>query len=235
VFFLEQTQQKPDEAQKGLRQYYEKISPQVYSQEGIDRIIITNNTVATNMVRKVPNFKRVPIYFFDANNKKVPLKDELGNVVVDDEGAVKYVISDWEFVQDGYKAIAVQCPASEPFTPDMTGTWLDDELTKGVTELGLYYNYLQRQQMVSDEDYSFELHQLVNDINFFLLPRKSFMGGSVSAVKTFRTIEEGTQKTITGEMQKKGGLFSGINSALWGKSGGQTQMQQGGQNKPFYV
>jgi hypothetical protein len=216
--------------EQNLDRYHEKFQPTVRSSEGIDKIIITNNVSANQMVKKVQKFKLTPIFYLDEQGNKVPLKDEQGNVIVDENGVVQYAIAELKQEPDGFMAVAEYCSASEPFSPDLSSTYLDEKWCDLIIELGWYYNYYQRLQMNGSEDYSFELHQLVNDINFVALTRKSYLGGSVSAVKTFRTIEEGKQEQIFKEEQKRRGVLGGLNETLWGKGAPPPKQQ-----RPFYV
>lgn len=221
------------EQQKNINKYYDRLNPQIYNQEGIDKVIITNASSANHIIRKVPNYIQEPVYYLE-NGKKVPLRDEEGNIITDENGVVKFAIEGYKTVQDGWIAEAQFCPASEPFSSDMTSSNFTEEETKTITELGWYYDYYQRLQMITGRDYSFELHQLVNDINFIVLPKKSFMGGSVAAVKTFRNIGEDTTRSfVVDEAGKKRGLFTSINETLWGKQGNQAAQQT--RQRPFYL
>lgn len=210
-----------------IENYYRKLTPpQIYTSEGIDRIIISNSVDANTILRKVPRLIKEPVFFLNPNGEKVALKSDDGKIIVNQIGEIQYLVAGYATRQDGWEAKLETCPASEVYSPDMTSTNLNDEQYKVIMDLLWEYNYLQQLQMITNRDFSFELHQLRNDINAIIVPAKSLYAGSVQAVKTFRTVSEGKQETIAPQ-NKQNALDAFIGKI---KGGGQQQ-----QKKPFYM
>lgn len=178
----------------------------VYVQEQIDQMILTPEARATVIVKKKPNMVKVPIYLLDEDGEKVPIMEENEKVRIDEDGAVQYVIKDYEIIQDGWMAVQEIVPASEIFTIDNSTGNLSMEAVKLQTRGFWFYNFISIYQQATDNDYSLYLHKLRNDNLSLSNASKSYNGGTVQAIKTFINKTDTKQWLNPQEDEKKKGF-----------------------------
>lgn len=219
------------EQKNQLQDYLQAYKPVPYSDAAIDKIIITASVSANTIIRKVPYFEDEIVFLLDEKGEKIPIKDEQGNFKVNENGIMQYVIKEVKKKQVGFTFKIDYCPSSEPFSPDMTSTYLTERQRDYVMQMVWLFAYYQRLQMNSKRDYSFRLHKIVNDINALIVPQKSFNAGSVSAVKTFRSLTQGNAADQEALRQKRGGV-GGIVDAVLGEK---KQAPKPAPEKPFYM
>jgi len=189
----------------------------IYGPEQVDQMIMTPEARSVVMTTKKPRYEKIPVYATDEKGDKIPLLDEKGNMIVDSDGVPRYLVKDYEYVQRGYLPVHEIIPASELFTIDLATSNLSSDAVILVTREMWDYNFLLSLQASTDADYSVLLHKIRNDIMSVLNAAKSYNGGTVAAVKTYRAINDNRQWTYQdeqAEQQKKNGnplsmLFGG--------------------------
>lgn len=176
----------------------------VYTVEQVDQMILTPEARSTLIIKKRPKYERVPVFAKDKNGDKVPLLDEKGNHIVDQNGVQRYLIKDYEYVQRGWEPSMEVVPASELFTIDLSTSNVSGEAVILLTSLMWNYNHILSLHDTTDDDYSSLLHKIRNDIIAIVSSAKSYNGGAVSAVKTYRSISDNKQwqHLSDGEEQK---------------------------------
>jgi hypothetical protein len=157
----------------------------VYNQEQIDQLILTPEARATDIIKKVPNMVKEPIYLLDENDEKVPLTNEDGEIIVSEEGEIKYIIKDYKEVQHGWIPVRDIVPASEIFNIDNATSNLSQEAIKVILYEWWMYNHYALKQQLTGKDYSYRLHKLRNDALAVLNSAKSYNNSTVQAIKTF--------------------------------------------------
>jgi hypothetical protein len=187
----------------------------VYSIEQVDQLILTPEARSTVIVKKKPKYEKIPIYVKDKEGEKIPLLDEAGKIIVDADGKQKYLIKDYDYVQRGWVPSMEVVPASELFTIDLATSNISLEAVKLITLLMWNYNHMMALHEVTDDDYSVALHKMRNDVISIVSAAKSYNGGTVSAVKTYRQITDSKQWQYLGEDGKPkpnplGAIFGGF-------------------------
>ena len=179
----------------------------VYTVEQVDQMILTPEARSTLIIKKKPKYEKVPIFAKDVHGEKVPLMDENSNYIVDQNGAQRYLIKDYEYVQRGWQPSMEVVPASELFTIDLSTSNISGDAVRLVTVLMWNYNHILALHDTTDDDYSSLLHKIRNDIVSIVQSAKSYNGGTVSSVKTYRTISDNKQwqRFDDGENKKQGG------------------------------
>jgi len=165
----------------------------VYTVEQVDQMILTPEARSTLIIKKKPKYEKVPIYSKDKDDEKIPLMDEKGNMIVDQDGALRYLIKDYEYVQRGWEPSMEVVPASELFTIDLSTSNISADAVKLLTSLMWNYNHILSLHDTTDDDYSSLLHKIRNDIVAIVSSAKSYHGGAVSAVKTYRSVTDNKQ------------------------------------------
>jgi hypothetical protein len=165
----------------------------VYSIEQVDQLILTPEARSTVIIKKKPKYEKVPIYALDDKNQKIPLLDESGKPIVDPDGAQRYMIKDYDYVQRGWISSMEVVPASELFTIDLATSNISGDAVRLITLLMWNYNHMLTLHEATDDDYSILLHKIRNDIISIVSAAKSYNGGTVASVKTYRTINDSKQ------------------------------------------
>jgi len=165
----------------------------IYSVEQVDQLILTPEARSTVIIKKKPKYERVPIFATDEGGNKVPLLDETGKNIVDSDGAMRYLIKDYEYVQRGWIPSMEYVPASELFTIDLATSNISADAVRLLTLLMWNYDHTLSLHEATDDDYSVLLHKIRNDIVSIVSAAKSYNGGTISAVKTYRTINDNKQ------------------------------------------
>lgn len=165
----------------------------VYTVEQVDQMILTPEARSTLIIKKKPRYEKVPVFAKDKNDQKIPLLDEKGNIIVDENGAQRYLIQDYEYVQRGWEPSMEVVPASELFTIDLSTSNVSGDAVRLLTSLMWNYNHILSLHDTTDDDYSSLLHKIRNDIVAIVSSAKSYNGGAVSAVKTYRSITDNKQ------------------------------------------
>lgn len=189
----------------------------IYTETGIDQLILTPEARATLITKKKPRMLKIPVYAKDQQGSKVPLLDHEGNIIVDENGAQKYLIKDYDIIQDGWVSREEVVPASEIFTIDQATSSVSAEAVRLLTFLMWNYNHILSLHEATDDDYSILLHKIRNDAVAILQAAKSYKGGTISAIKSFRSISDSKQwmeaeeAAMAQQQPKKGGMFGGFN------------------------
>lgn len=187
----------------------------VYSIEQVDQLILTPEARSTVIIKKKPRYEKIPIYTLDDKKQKIPILDENGHPIVDSDGKQRYLIKDYDYVQRGWVPAMEVVPASELFTIDLATSNISKEAVTLITLLMWNYNHMMALHEATDDDYSVALHKIRNDIVSIVSAAKSYNGGTVSAVKTYRQITDSKQwQYMTGEENQKpnplASLFGGF-------------------------
>lgn len=201
----------------------------VYSIEQVDQLILTPEARSTVIIKKKPKYEKVPIYATDEKGQKVPLLDDTGNPIVDSDGAQRYLIKDYDYVQRGWVSAMEVVPASELFTIDLATSNISGDAVRLITLLMWNYNHMLTLHEATDDDYSILLHKVRNDIISIVSAAKSYNGGTVASVKTYRTINDSKQWQVLddgGQGQKPNPL-----SALFGGFGKPKEQPKDTENK----
>lgn len=196
----------------------------VYNMEQIDQMILEQDSRSTDLIKKVPNMVKKPIYLLNEKGEKVPLIDEDENIILNEEGAMQYVIKDYVEEQQGWIPVKDVVPASEIFTRDNSTSNLSLEAIK-VLLFGFWlHDHYSTKQMLSSKDYSYRLHKIRNDGLAILNSAKSYNNCSVQAVKTFRNVTDTKQwlKQEGDQDKPKTNPFA----AMFGGIGKKTKEQQ---------
>jgi hypothetical protein len=176
----------------------------VYSIEQVDQMILTPEARSTVIIKKKPKYEKIPIYAMDEKKEKVPLLDENNKPIVDADGAQRYLIKDYEYVQRGWLSAMEVVPASELFTIDLATSNISGDAVRLITFLMWNYNHTLSLHEATDDDYSVLLHKIRNDIVSVVSAAKSYNGGTVAAVKTYRTISDSKQwQYMDGDQQQQ--------------------------------
>ena len=200
----------------------------VYSIEQVDQLILTPEARSTVIIKKKPRYEKIPIFTLDDKKRKIPLLDENGHFIVDSDGKQRYLIKDYDYVQRGWVPAMEVVPASELFTIDLATSNISKEAVTLITLLMWNYNHMMALHEATDDDYSVALHKIRNDIVSIVSAAKSYNGGTVSAVKTYRQITDSKQwQYMNGEeVQKTNPL-----AALLGGFGGKKKEPANQENK----
>ena len=188
----------------------------IYTVEQVDQLILTPEARSTLMVSKKPKYEKVPIYAKDADGNKVPMLDDQGAIIVDAEGTQRYLVKDHEYVQRGWMPVMEAIPASELFTIDHSTSNISSDAVRLTTFLMWNYNHILSLQAATDDDYSVLLHKIRNDIVAILSAAKSYNGGTIASIKTFRQVNDSKQWLRNDDMPQQGGnnplsmLFGGM-------------------------
>lgn len=190
----------------------------VYSIEQVDQLILTPEARSTVIIKKKPKYEKIPIYALDGRKEKIPILDETGHIIVDSDGKQRYLIKDYDYVQRGWIPSMEVVPASELFTIDLATSNISKEAVNLITLLMWNYNHMMSLHEATDDDYSVALHKIRNDIVSVVSAAKSYNGGTVSAVKTYRQITDSKQWQYMsdGEAQKPS-PFAAILGGFGGK------------------
>lgn len=157
----------------------------VYYSEQIDQLILTPEGRATSIIRKKPKIIQIPVYLLDSKGQKIPLKDEEGNILLNEKDEIRYIIKEYIDKQDGWESELDIIPASEIFNIDNATSNISHDAVRVLLRLYWFYNYLVIQHMSTQNDYSLYLHKIRNDALSILQSSKSYNGGTVQAIKTF--------------------------------------------------
>lgn len=200
----------------------------VYSIEQVDQLILTPEARSTVIIKKKPRYEKIPVYTLDSNKQKIPLLDESNHFIVDSDGKQRYLIKDYDYVQRGWVPSMEIVPASELFTIDLSTSNISKEAVTLITLLMWNYNHMMALHEATDDDYSVALHKIRNDIVSIVSAAKSYNGGTVSAVKTYRQITDSKQwqYMTDGQEQKPNPL-----TALLGGFGGKPKDKSVQENK----
>lgn len=174
----------------------------IYTVEQVDQLILTPEARSTLIVSKKPKYEKVPIYSKDDKGNKVPMLDDQGSAIVDQDGAQRYLVKDYEYVQRGWMPVMEAIPASELFTIDHSTSNISSDAVRLVTFLMWNYNHILSLQAATDDDYSVLLHKIRNDIVAILSAAKSYNGGTIASIKTFRSINDSKQWMHSDEQQQ---------------------------------
>lgn len=185
----------------------------VYTQEQVDQLILTPEARATVIIRKRPLMVKIPVYKKDLEGNKIQIVDKANKPIVDKEGNPKFVVEKYRVEQRGEQAVAEQLPASEVFTIDNSTSNIGDAASRLELLLMFNYNKLLFKQSRTKKDYSDIIHKQRNDIIAILASGKSYNGGTIQSIKTFRTISDNKQFTNDSGEQKQ--MFNPI-SAIFG-------------------
>ena len=177
----------------------------VYSVEQVDQMIITPEARSSVIIKKKPKYEKIPIYAMDEQKEKIPLLDSEGSPIVDADGAQRYLIKDYDYVQRGWASTMEVIPASELFTIDLATSNISGDAVRLITMLMWNYNHMLTLHEATDDDYSVLLHKIRNDIIAVVSAAKSYNGGTVASVKTYRTINDSKQWQMLDDGQKAGG------------------------------
>lgn len=178
----------------------------IYSQEQIDQLALTPDGKATLMIKKKPRMVKKPVYLLDDKGEKVPLNDEDGNIIIDENGVIQYIIKDFVEEQQGWEAFEEIAPATETNTIDTSTGNVSAKGVEFLTKSYWRYNYFLVYQTETNEDYSVYLHKLRNDILGVLNASKSYNQGTIQAVKTFINKVHSQEFIDTPQEQKTGFL-----------------------------
>jgi hypothetical protein len=190
----------------------------VYSIEQVDQLILTPEARSTVIIKKKPRYEKIPIYALDPKKQKIPILDENGHVIVYSDGKQRYLIKDYDYVQRGWVPSMEVVPASELFTIDLATSNISKEAVTLITLLMWNYNHMMALHEATDDDYSVALHKIRNDIVSVVSAAKSYNGGTVSAVKTYRQITDSKQwQYMTGEEQPKANPLAALLGGFGGK------------------
>ena len=174
----------------------------IYTVEQVDQLILTPEARSTLMVSKKPKYEKVPIYAKDDKGNKIPMLDDQGANIVDAEGTQRYLIKDHEYVQRGWMPVMEAIPASELFTIDHSTSNISSDAVRLTTFLMWNYNHILSLQAATDDDYSVLLHKIRNDIVAILSAAKSYNGGTIASIKTFRQVNDSKQWLHSDEPQQ---------------------------------
>jgi len=173
----------------------------VYSVEQVDQLILTPEARSSVIIKKKPKYEKVPIYAQDDKGEKVSLLDSEGSPIVDSDGAQRYLIKDYDYVQRGWTSSMEVIPASELFTIDLATSNISGDAVRLITQLMWNYNHMLTLHEATDDDYSVLLHKIRNDIISIVSAAKSYNGGTVASVKTYRTINDSKQWQVLDDGQ----------------------------------
>ena len=173
----------------------------VYSVEQVDQIILTPEARSSVIIKKKPKYEKIPIYAMDDEKEKIPLLDSEGSPIVDADGAQRYLIKDYDYVQRGWTSAMEVIPASELFTIDLATSNISAPAVRLITMLMWNYNHMLTLHEATDDDYSVLLHKIRNDIIAVVSAAKSYNGGTVASVKTYRTINDSKQWQVLDDGQ----------------------------------
>jgi hypothetical protein len=196
----------------------------VYSIEQVDQLILTPEARSTVIIKKKPKYEKVPIYAKDESGQKIALLDEDGHPIVDSDGAQRYMIKDYDYVQRGWISAMEVVPASELFTIDLATSNISGDAVRLITFLMWNYDHILSLHEATDDDYSVLLHKIRNDIVSVVSAAKSYNGGTVASVKTYRTINDNKQWQYLDGMDN--GQKSNPLSTLFGGFGKPKENQQ---------
>jgi len=204
----------------------------IYSVEQVDQLILTPEARSTVIIKKKPRYEKVPIYSLDDKGEKIPILDDAGTNIVDSDGAMRYLIKDYEYVQRGWVPSMEYVPASELFTIDLATSNISADAVRLITLLMWNYDHTLSLHEATDDDYSVLLHKIRNDIVSIVSAAKSYNGGTISAVKTYRTINDNKQWQYIAEdgQGQKPNPLTGLLGSFGQKKPAQGQ-QQTEQNK----
>jgi hypothetical protein len=190
----------------------------VYSIEQVDQLILTPEARSTVIIKKKPRYEKIPIFTLDSKKQKIPILDENGHPIVDSDGKQRFMIKDYDYVQRGWVPSMEIVPASELFTIDLATSNISKEAVSLITLLMWNYNHMMALHEATDDDYSVALHKIRNDIVSVVSAAKSYNGGTVSAVKTYRQITDSKQwQYMTGEDQPKANPLAALLGGFGGK------------------
>jgi len=196
----------------------------VYGNEQIDQIILTPEARATEIIKKVPNMIKEPIYLLDDVGEKVPLTDEEGNTIVNEKGEIQYIIKDYKETQKGWIPVKDYVPASEIFNIDNATSNLSQEAIKLLLFEWWMYNHYAVKQQLTGKDYSYRLHHIRNDALAVLNSAKSYNNSTVQAIKTFINKTDNKQWNQQVEEEKpKTNPFAALVGGFGSKKNKQTQ------------
>lgn len=201
----------------------------VYSIEQVDQLILTPEARSTVIIKKKPKYEKIPIYALDDKKEKVALLDENNKPIVDSDGAQRYLIKDYDYVQRGWLSTMEVVPASELFTIDLATSNISGDAVRLITLLMWNYSHMLTLHEATDDDYSILLHKIRNDIISVVSAAKSYNGGTVAAVKTYRTISDSKQWQMLEDGQQ--GQKANPLSALFGGFGKPKEQPKEVENK----
>lgn len=181
----------------------------VYSQEQIDQLALTPEGKATIYTKKKPKIVKKPVYLLDDKGEKVPFTDAEGNIVVDEDGVIQYIVRDFVEEQHGWEAVEEIAPATETNTIDTSTGNLSSKAVEFATKTLWRYNYFLTYQIETSEDYSIYLHKLRNDYLAVINASKSYNQGTIQAVKTFIN-KVHSQEFIDAPTEEKKGFFDAL-------------------------
>lgn len=171
------------EVQK-VRDINQKPSP-IYYSEQVDQLIVTPDTRSNIISRKIPRIVKIPIYALDENNEKIPLKNSDGEITINKDGEIQYIIKDYAEVQKGWMSELDVTPTPEIFSIDNATSNISGKAVSFVTRTLWFFNFLSVYQDMTKHDYSVYLHKLRNDSTTVLQASKSYNGGILQILKTF--------------------------------------------------
>jgi len=201
----------------------------VYSIEQVDQLILTPEARSTVIIKKNPKYEKVPIYMLDDKGQKIPILDENNKNIVDSDGAIRYLIKDYDYVQRGWMSSMEVVPASELFTIDLATSNISGDAVRLLTLLMWNYNHILTLHEATDDDYSVLLHKIRNDVIAIVSAAKSYNGGTVAAVKTYRTISDSKQWQVLDDGQQ--GQKANPLSSLFGGFGKPKEQHKEPENK----
>jgi len=196
----------------------------VYSIEQVDQLILTPEARSTVIIKKKPRYEKIPVYALDTKKQKIPILDENDHPIVDSDGKQRYLIKDYDYVQRGWVPSMEIVPASELFTIDLSTSNISKEAVTLITLLMWNYNHMMALHEATDDDYSVALHKIRNDIVSVVSAAKSYNGGTVSAVKTYRQITDSKQwQYMTDGQEQKPNPLAALLGGFGGKPKEKTQ------------
>jgi len=195
----------------------------IYSIEQVDQMIITPEARSSVIIKKKPKYEKIPIYAMDNEQQKIPLLDSESYPIVDSDGAQRYLIKDYDYVQRGWTSAMEVIPASELFTIDLATSNISGDAVRLITLLMWNYNHILTLHESTDDDYSVLLHKIRNDIIAVVSAAKSYNGGTVASVKTYRTINDSKQWQVLDDGQ--GGQKANPLASIFGGFGGPKKQQ----------
>jgi len=202
----------------------------VYSVEQVDQLILTPEARSSVIIKKKAKYEKIPIYAMDDNKEKIPLLDSEGSPIVDADGAQRYLIKDYDYVQRGWTSSMEVIPASELFTIDLATSNISGDAVRLITMLMWNYNHILTLHESTDDDYSVLLHKIRNDIIAVVSAAKSYNGGTVASVKTYRTINDSKQWQVLDD-GAGGQKANPLAQIFGGFSGPKKQLPKEDQNK----
>ena len=188
----------------------------IYSIEQVDQMILTPEARSTVIIKKKPRYEKIPIFAYDEKKQKIPLLDEVGKPIVDGDGAQRYLIKDYDYVQRGWSSAMEVVPASELFTIDLATSNISGDAVRLITLLMWNYDHTLSLHEATDDDYSILLHKIRNDIISIVSAAKSYNGGTVASVKTYRTINDSKQWQMIEDGQQSQQKPNPLSSLLGG-------------------